>query len=59
MESACDVLGMLVLFGFYFHWRSFHYDIVNEEEKDFSTLDPGMYVITIVGFDKKTPNLES
>lgn len=24
LESVCDVLGMLVLFVFYFHWRAFH-----------------------------------
>lgn len=34
MESACDVLGMLVLFCFYFHWRSFNSDVVDNEEKD-------------------------
>lgn len=58
MESACDVLGMFILFGFYFHWRSFHNDVVTEGKKDFATLDPSMYVVSIVGFDKKTPNLE-
>lgn len=59
MESACDVLGMIVLFGFYFHWRSFHNNIVDTEQKDFTELDPSMYVLSIVGFDKNTPNLES
>jgi hypothetical protein len=31
MESAADVLGMLVLFCFYFHWRSFHNDVVETD----------------------------
>ena len=25
MQSACMVLSMITLFGFYLHWRSFHY----------------------------------
>jgi tellurite resistance protein TehA-like permease len=57
MQSACDVLSMLVLFAFYLHWRSFHNELVESEEKDFKTLDPAMYVVSIVGFDQKTKNL--
>lgn len=59
LESAADALGMLVLFGFYFHWRSFHNDVVDSEEKDFTQLDPTMYVVSVVGFDPTTPNLET
>jgi hypothetical protein len=59
MESACDVLGMLVLFCFYFHWRNFHNNLVSDDEKDLTELDPTMYVVSIVGFDPKTPNLEN
>lgn len=57
IESACDVMSMIVLFGFYFHWRSFSHETVEAEERDFKVLDPTMYVVSVTGFDPKTPNL--
>lgn len=58
MESACVVLAMLTLFGFYMNWRSFHFETLEGEEKSLAELDPTMYALSVVGFDPKTPNLE-
>lgn len=36
MESACMVLAMLTLFGFYINWRSFHNETLESEEKSYA-----------------------
>jgi hypothetical protein len=56
--TICDILSMFVLFLFYLHWRSFHNEAVEEAEKDHTIVNPTSYVLTVIGFDKATPNLE-
>ena len=56
--SAADFLSMIILFFFYMHWRRFHNDIVEESDKDHSVLNPTIYAVSVIGFDKKTELLE-
>ena len=56
--TICDILTMFFLFGFYVHWRMFVNDQIDEEYRDHSTVNPANYALTVIGFDKSTPNLE-
>lgn len=48
--TVCDILSMIVLFVFYLHWRSFHEEAVESEEKDHTIVNPTSYVLSVVGF---------
>lgn len=54
MISAADFLAMIILFFFYMHWRRYHNDIVEESNKDHSILNPTIYAVSVIGFNKKT-----
>lgn len=55
---GCDILTMLVMFGFYIRWRSVHNEAVEQSDKDHTILNPTLYVVSVSGFDPNTPDLE-
>ena len=56
--TICDILSMIALFAFYLHWRIFVNDLIEEENKDHSVVNPSTYALSVSGFDKATPNIE-
>lgn len=50
---------MIVLFIFYVHWRVFISQTLQEAERDHKIINPNIYALSVTGFDKQTPNLQS
>ena len=48
---------MVALFAFYLNWRMFVNDLIEEENKDHSVINPSIYALSVSGFDQTTPNL--
>lgn len=58
IHSICDVIGMVIFFFFYLIWRNYQRKAVLKQREDEKLIDPKIYVLSVVGFDKKTTNLE-
>lgn len=57
--TVSDLLSMIVLFGFYLHWRGFHNEAVLKEMRNHELLNPSHYTLTVVGqFDSSISNIE-
>ena len=53
--TFADVISLLIMVIFYFHWRAFHKAAIEEMERDHTIVTPVSYTVSVEGFwDERT-----
>jgi hypothetical protein len=57
--TFADVITLLIMIIFYFHWRAFHKSAIEELDRDHTIVNPVSYTISVEDFSDSSTNIKT